>query len=33
MVELTTIDLPTIDDSALEPISRQERRDVYQLFD
>jgi DNA replication protein DnaC len=32
MVELTTIDLLIIDDFALEPMSREESRDVYQLF-
>jgi len=32
MVELTTIDLLIIDDFALEPMSRDESRDVYQLF-
>ena len=32
MVELTTIDLLIIDDFALEPMSRDESRDVYQLL-
>lgn len=32
MVELTTIDLLIIDDFALEPMTRDESRDVYQLF-
>lgn len=32
MVELTTIDLLIIDDFALEPMSRDESKDVYQLF-
>jgi DNA replication protein DnaC len=32
MVDLTTIDLLIIDDFALEPMSREESRDVYQLF-
>jgi DNA replication protein DnaC len=32
MTELTTIDLLIIDDFALEPMSREESRDVYQLF-
>jgi len=32
MVELTTIDLLIIDDFALEPMSRDESRDIYQLF-
>ena len=32
MIELTTIDLLIIDDFALEPMSRDESRDVYQLF-
>ncbi|MBL8714577.1 MAG: ATP-binding protein [Myxococcales bacterium] len=32
MVELTTIDLLIVDDFALEPMSREESRDVYQLF-
>jgi len=32
MTELTTIDLLIIDDFALEPMSRDESRDVYQLF-
>jgi len=32
MVELTTVDLLIIDDFALEPMSRDESRDVYQLF-
>jgi DNA replication protein DnaC len=32
MVQLTTIDLLIIDDFALEPMSREESRDIYQLF-
>lgn len=32
MVELTTVDLLIIDDFALEPMTRDESRDVYQLF-
>lgn len=32
MTELTTVDLLIIDDFALEPMSRDESRDVYQLF-
>jgi len=32
MVELSTIDLLVIDDFALEPMTRDESRDVYQLF-
>lgn len=32
MVELSTIDLLIIDDFALEPMTRDESRDVYQLF-
>lgn len=32
MAELTTIDLLIIDDFALEPMSRDESKDVYQLF-
>ena len=32
MVELTTIDLLIIDDFALDPMSRDESKDVYQLF-
>jgi DNA replication protein DnaC len=32
MVELTTVDLLIIDDFALEPMSRDESKDVYQLF-
>jgi DNA replication protein DnaC len=32
MTELTTIDLLIIDDFALEPMSRDESRDIYQLF-
>jgi DNA replication protein DnaC len=32
MIELTTIDLLIIDDFALEPMTREESRDVYQLF-
>ena len=32
MVELSTIDLLIIDDFALEPMTREESRDVYQLF-
>jgi DNA replication protein DnaC len=32
MLELQTIDLLIIDDFALEPMSRDESRDVYQLF-
>src|SRR5687767_14839710 len=32
MIELTTIDLLIVDDFALEPMSRDESRDVYQLL-
>ena len=32
MTQLATIDLLIIDDFALEPMSREESRDVYQLF-
>jgi DNA replication protein DnaC len=32
MIELTTIDLLIIDDFALEPMTRDESRDIYQLF-
>lgn len=32
MLELCTVDLLIIDDFALEPMSREESRDVYQLF-
>src|SRR5882757_5236322 len=32
MIELCTIDLLIIDDFALEPMSREESRNVYQLF-
>jgi DNA replication protein DnaC len=32
MLELTTIDLLIVDDFALEPMSRDESRDVYQLL-
>ena len=32
MTTLCTIDLPIVDDFALEPMSRDESRDVYQLF-
>jgi DNA replication protein DnaC len=32
MLELQTIDLLIIDDFALEPMSRDESRDIYQLF-
>jgi DNA replication protein DnaC len=32
MIELCTIDLLIIDDFALEPMTREESRDVYQLF-
>lgn len=32
MTELTSIDLLIIDDFALEPMTREESRDVYQLF-
>jgi len=32
MTELTTIDLLIVDDFALEPMTRDESRDVYQLF-
>ena len=32
MVELSTVDLLIIDDFALEPKTRDESRDVYQLF-
>ena len=32
MIELTTVDLLIIDDFALEPMTRDESRDIYQLF-
>jgi DNA replication protein DnaC len=32
MVELATVDLLIIDDFALEPMTRDESRDIYQLF-
>jgi DNA replication protein DnaC len=32
MIALTTIDLLIVDDFALEPMSKEESRDVYQLF-
>ena len=32
MTDLTTVDLLVIDDFALEPMTRDESRDVYQLF-
>ncbi len=32
MTELTTVDLLIIDDFALEPMTRDESRDIYQLF-
>src|SRR5204862_6848493 len=32
MTELTTVDDLIIDDFALEPMSREESRDIYQLF-
>ena len=32
MTELTTVDLLIIDDFALEPMTRDEGRDIYQLF-
>ena len=32
MVALTTIDLLILDDFALEPMTKEESRDVYQLF-
>jgi DNA replication protein DnaC len=32
MLELSTVDLLIVDDFALEPMSRDESRDVYQLF-
>lgn len=32
MVALTTVDLLIVDDFALEPMSKEESRDVYQLF-
>ncbi len=32
MIELTSIDLLILDDFALEPMSKEESRDVYQLF-
>jgi DNA replication protein DnaC len=32
MVALCTVDLLIIDDFALEPMSREESRDIYQLF-
>ena len=32
MIALTTVDLLILDDFALEPMSKEESRDVYQLF-
>ena len=32
MIELSTVDLLVLDDFALEPMTRDESRDVYQLF-
>lgn len=32
MIALTTVDLLIVDDFALEPMSKEESRDVYQLF-
>jgi DNA replication protein DnaC len=32
MMQLSTVDLLIIDDFALEPMSREESRDIYQLF-
>jgi DNA replication protein DnaC len=32
MIELTTVDVLIVDDFALEPMTREESRDVYQLF-
>src|SRR5690606_18191149 len=32
MVELSTVDLVIVDDFALEPMTRDESRDIYQLF-
>lgn len=32
MVELSTVDLLIVDDFALEPMTRDESRDIYQLF-
>lgn len=32
MVALTTVDLLLLDDFALEPMGKEESRDVYQLF-
>jgi DNA replication protein DnaC len=32
MIDLTTVDLLILDDFALEPMSKEESRDVYQLF-
>jgi DNA replication protein DnaC len=32
MVDLTTVDLLILDDFALEPMSKEESKDVYQLF-
>lgn len=32
MLELTTVDLLILDDFALEPMSKEESKDVYQLF-
>ena len=32
MTELATVDVLIIDDFALEPMSREESRDIYQLF-
>lgn len=32
MIELTSVDLLVIDDFAIEPMTREESRDIYQLF-
>jgi DNA replication protein DnaC len=32
MTELSTVDLLIVDDFGLEPMTRDESRDVYQLF-
>ena len=32
MLALTTVELPTLDDFALEPMTKEESKDVYQLF-
>src|SRR6185436_20878946 len=32
MIALTSVDLPILDDFALEPMSKEESKDVYQLF-